>query len=178
MNPHLVLKALNACKISPQGAKNITNPSKSKYCKFNTKSKPFNSIKNRKVRWDSSRLGWSSIIYICIGWTFIDCQKKNRPWTYQSPRHIWRHLEDMEPAWWHGHAWLPVALGYWCFLMWQETDTDINSDPSGQILPNLSELISGVSQHRWTSSTYKKTKQKKPSFYSLIKLPNVSLGSF
>ncbi len=26
-------------------------------------------------------------------------------------------------VWWHEHAWLPVALGYWCLLMtWQRTE--------------------------------------------------------
>jgi len=27
-------------------------------------------------------------------------------------------------VWWHDHAWLPVALGYWCLVMtWQKTET-------------------------------------------------------
>ncbi len=35
-----------------------------------------------------------------------------------------QHNHEHGGAWWHEHAWLPLALGYWCLLMtWQRTET-------------------------------------------------------
>ncbi len=53
--------------------------------------------------------------------------KEKKVWrrlgTAHDPKHTTSSVKHSGAVWWHEHAWLPVALGYWCLVMtWQKTE--------------------------------------------------------
>ncbi len=66
------------------------------------------------------------------------CQNdgKKKVWrklgTAHDPKHTTTSVKHGGAVWWHEHAWLPVALGHWCFVMiWQRTEA------AGRILKSI-----------------------------------------
>ncbi len=70
-----------------------------------------------------------------------------KAWNSSWSKHTTSSVNHGGAVWWHEHAWLPVALGYWCLvMMWQKTEAvrrilkciDILS---AQIQSNAAKLI-------------------------------------
>ncbi len=65
---------------------------------------------------------WKSILWtadIKINLYQNDGKKKvwRRLGTAHDPKHTTSSVKHGGVVWWHEHAWLPVALGYWCLLL-------------------------------------------------------------
>ncbi len=91
---------------------------------------------------------WKSILWMAeIKFNLHQNDEKKKVWrrlgTAHDPKHKTSSVKHGGAVWWHERAWLPVALGYWCSVMWQKKQDEFwyRDILSAQIQPNATKLI-------------------------------------
>ncbi len=100
---------------------------KSKYRGFTTRCKQGLIRLCQKKHLKKPDHFWKSILWtVEIKIDLYQNDRKKKVWRRLGAAHDPKHKSSVKHSgaeWWHEHAWLPVALGYWCLVMkWQKTE--------------------------------------------------------
>ncbi len=104
------------------------SPSKSTIKRRLHESKYRGANKARLKIWKSQTTSGKGILWTAdIKISLYQNEGKKKVWrrlgTAHDPKHTTSSVKHGGSVWWHEHAWLPVALGYWCLvMMWQKTE--------------------------------------------------------